>query len=653
MPLPLDFDAPALHEGDRLHNAEWLETNGLGGWASSTIGGAHTRRYHGLLVAALHPPGGRMVMLSKLEETLLCEGATYDLGCNQFPGTYAPCGQQYIEQFSLHPFPTWSYRAGKLALTKQIGALHGENTTVVYYRLAEAPGPVELLLRPFAAVRDFHALQHANENVHREARFADGVLTIQAYDNTPPIYISVPGAKFDYAPYWYYHFQYREEQARGLDFEEDLFTHGVLRVTLQPGQTLGVIVSLDNTPGRDPAALLANEAARRDEVVKTAGFKGELEQQLVRAADQFIVRRGDHGHTIIAGYHWFGDWGRDTMIALPGLCLATKRFAEAKEILRAFADVESEGMLPNNFPDEGGAPAYNSADAALWFFIATQAYLKATGDDAFVRDELLPVLEDILAWHDRGTRYHIHCDDDGLLFAGEPGVQLTWMDAKVGDWVVTPRIGKPVELNALWYNALVILAELRAKFGRPGDEDLAARALAVKDRFVETFWNGKLGYLFDVVNGNDRDPSLRPNQLFALSLPHELLSQSQALSVFKSIEQKLLTPVGLRSLAPNMPGYRPHYEGGVHARDGAYHQGTVWGWLLGPYITALVRLRGPAGTTRARALVQNLSAKLGQNGLGTLSEIYDGDSPFTPRGCIAQAWSVGEILRVCREDLGE
>jgi predicted glycogen debranching enzyme len=399
--------------------------------------------------------------------------------------------------------------------------------------------------------------------------------------------------------------------------------------------------------------LLAKESARRDAVMAAAGFKGELEQQLVRAADQFIVRRGDSGSTIIAGYHWVTDWGRDTMIALPGLCLATKRFAEAKEILRAFAKVESEGMLPNNFPDAGGAPAYNSADSTLWFFVAIRAYLNATGDEAFVRDELLPVLEDILLWHDRGTRYHIHCGDDGLLFAGEPGVQLTWMDAKVGDWVVTPRIGQPVEINALWYNALVILSELRAKFGKPGDEALANRALAVKDRFVETFWNSKLGYLFDVVNGRDRDPSLRPNQLFALSLPHELLSQSQALSVFKAIEQKLLTPVGLRSLSPNMPGYRPHYEGGVHSRDGAYHQGTVWGWLLGPYLTALVRLRGASGKERAKALVQNLSAKLGQNGLGTLSEIYDGDSPFTPRGCIAQAWSVGEILRVCREDLGE
>jgi predicted glycogen debranching enzyme len=510
-----------------------------------------------------------------------------------------------------------------------------------------------LLLRPFAAVRDFHSLQHANENVHRDAPFADGLLTIQAYDYTPPIYIQVPGAHFDYAPYWYYHFQYREEQARGLDFEEDLFSHGVLRVTLAPGQTLGVIVSLDKPTGRDPHELLLKESVRRDAVVGASGFQGELTQQLVRAADQFIVRRGDSGSTIIAGYPWFGDWGRDTMIALPGLCLATKRFAEAKQILRAFAKVESEGMLPNNFSDDGTAPAYNSADAALWFFIATRAYLLATGDAAFVRDELLPVLEDILAWHDRGTRYHIHCGDDGLLFAGEPGVQLTWMDAKVGDWVVTPRTGQPVELNALWYNALVILAELRAKFGRPGAEDLANRALAVKDRFVETFWNGKLGYLFDVINGSDRDPSLRPNQLFALSLPHELLSHSQALSVFKAIEQKLLTPVGLRSLAPNMPGYRPHYEGGVHARDGAYHQGTVWGWLLGPYLTALIRLRGTAGTERAKALVQNLASKLGTAGLGTLSEIYDGDSPFTPRGCPAQAWSVAEILRVCREDLGE
>jgi len=651
MSLPLSFDAAELRQADRLHSCEWLETNGLGGWASGTISGSHTRRYHGLLVAALQPPGGRMALLSKIEETLFSGDTSFDLGCNQYPGVIAPCGHEYIEHFSLSPFPTWRYRAGPFVLEKQIGALHGENSTVIQYKLLEAPGPVELLLRPLVSVRDYHSLQHANNSILRDAPFADGILGLHAYDGTPPFYIHAPGASFDYAPYWYYHFQYREEQARGLDFDEDLFCYGALRVTLQPGRSLGVIISLDPTPGRDAAALLATEAARRETVVATAGFTGEVERQLVRAADQFIVRRGENQHTIIAGYHWFGDWGRDTMIALPGLCLATKRFDAAREILRAFAQVESEGMLPNNFPDNGGPPAYNTADAALWFFIAIRAYLFATGDEKFVRDEILPVLEDILAWHDRGTRHHIHCGDDGLLFAGEPGVQLTWMDAKVGDWVVTPRIGQPVEINALWYNALVILAELRERFGRPGADDLAARALAVKDRFLETFWNSKTGYLFDVINGADRDPSLRPNQIFALSLPHELLPSSQALRVLKAIEQKLLTPVGLRSLAPGLPGYRPRYEGNVHSRDGAYHQGTVWGWLLGPYLTALVRLRGASGRERARTIVDNLRPRLGEAGLGTLSEIYDAEMPNAPRGCIAQAWSVSEILRVCREDL--
>ncbi|HVU39065.1 MAG TPA: amylo-alpha-1,6-glucosidase [Opitutales bacterium] len=652
MPLPLSFSAAALRENDHSRVYEWLETNGLGGWAGSTVSGAHSRRYHGLLVAALNPPGGRMVLLSKLDETLICNGTSYDLGCNQYPGVVAPTGYQFIEQFSLLPFPTWQYRAGPIALERQIGAIHGENTTVIHYRLKEAPGPVEMLLRPFSAVRDYHALQHANENVRREAPYADGVLSLRLYDGTPTFHVAVPGSRFDYAPFWYYHFQYREEQARGLDYSEDLYSHGIIRATLQPGQTLGVIVSTQPTTGRDAAALLQTEAARREAVVATAGFKGELECQLVRAADQFVVRRGNDLHTIIAGYHWFTDWGRDTMIALPGLCLATKRFDEAREILRAFAQTESQGMLPNQFPDHGETPSYNSADAALWFFVAVRAYLTATKDDQFVRKELLPVLEDILAWHDRGTRYHIHCDDDGLLFAGEPGVQLTWMDSKVGDWVVTPRTGKPVEINALWHNALSILAELRERFGRPGADDLSNRALAVKDRFLEVFWNDATDYLFDVVNGSDRDPALRPNQLFALSLPHELLPRNQALSVLKAVEQRLLTPVGLRTLASGSPGYRPRYEGNVHSRDGAYHQGTVWGWLLGPYVTALVRLRGQSGRERARALVDNLGQRLGEAGLGTLSEIYDAEMPFVPRGCIAQAWSVGEILRVCREDLG-
>ncbi len=652
MGLPLSFTAAALRENDRARATEWLETNGLGGWASSTISGAHSRRYHGLLVAALQPPGQRMVLLSKLEETLLCNGATYDLGCNQYPGTVSPCGQQYIEQFSLSPFPTWQYRAGPIVLEKQIGAPHGENTTIIHYRLSEAPGPVEMLLRPFSAVRDYHALQHANNYVRREAPFTEGVLSLRLYDGTPEFYISVPGAKFEYAPYWYYHFQYCEEQNRGLDYDEDLFSHGALRVTLKPGQSIGVIVSTQPTAGRDPAALLKAEAARRDALVVQAAFKGEVECQLVRAADQFIVRRGEKLHTIIAGYHWFGDWGRDTMIALPGLCLATKRFDEAREILRAFAQAESQGMLPNQFPDHGEQPSYNSADAALWFFVAVRAYLKATGDENFVRKEILPVLENILTWHDQGTRYHIHCDDDGLLFAGEPGVQLTWMDAKVGDWVVTPRTGKPVEINALWYNALTILAELRERFGHPGAEDLSSRALAVKDRFAEAFWNETTGYLYDVINDGDKDPALRPNQVFALSLPYELLPRTKALGVLKAVEQKLLTPVGLRTLASGSPGFRSRYEGNVHARDGAYHQGTVWGWLLGPYITALVRLRGAAGVERAQALVKHLDLRLSEAGLGTLSEIYDAEMPFVARGCIAQAWSVGEVLRACREDLG-
>jgi predicted glycogen debranching enzyme len=652
MPLPLTLDASALRDFDRALSCEWLETNGLGGWAGGTVAGAHTRRYHGLLVAALHPPVGRMVLLSKLEETVLCAGTSYELGCNQYPGAIAPNGHQYIENFSLLPFPTWHFRAGPVELVKQIASLRDENTTILTYTLATAPGSVELLLRPFFAVRDYHALQHANAAVHRDAAFKDDTLAVQAYDGTPTVFLNVPGARFDPAPAWYYRFQYREEQARGLDFEEDLFTHGVLRVTLAPGASLSVIASTDWPAGRSAATLLATETARRDAVVATAAFTGDLERQLARAADSFIVRRGAGLHTVIAGYHWFSDWGRDTMIALPGLCLVTKRFAEARDILAAFAGSASEGMLPNRFPDAGETPEYNTADATLWFFVAARAYLRYTGDDAFVRDKLLPVLEDILAWHDKGTRFHIHCDDDGLLFAGEPGVQLTWMDAKVGDWVVTPRTGKPVEINALWCNALAILADFREKFGKPGVPELLARARDARQRFAALFWNESAGCLYDVINGDDKDPSIRPNQVFALSLPHELLPRRQALSVLKVIEQKLLTPVGLRSLAPGSPGYCQRYEGNVHSRDGAYHQGTVWTWLLGPYITALVRLRGDTGRAHARALVDHLGSLLGEYGLGTLGEIFDAEPPFTPRGCIAQAWSVGEILRACREDLG-
>jgi predicted glycogen debranching enzyme len=367
---------------------------------------------------------------------------------------------------------------------------------------------------------------------------------------------------------------------------------------------------------------------------------------MVLSADAFVVRRGEHLRTIIAGYPWFSDWGRDTMIALPGLVLATGRHGDAKKILHAFALGASQGMLPNRYPDAGDQPEYDTVDATLWFFVAVHEYLQATGDEAFVFGEILPVLREIVAWHDRGTRFGIRADSDGLLRAGEPGVQLTWMDAKVGDRAVTPRRGKAVEINALWHNALAILADLERRSGELAvAKKLGARAVQVKERFAEVFWNEAAGYLFDVVDGERRDASIRPNAIFALSLPHVLLDRERSRRVLKVVEEQLLTPFGLRSLSPDDPSYRPVYSGSPAERDGAYHQGTAWSWLLGPYATALVKVMGAAGKSKAKKLLEGTLPHLAEAGLGHISEIFDGEAPHAPRGCFAQAWSTGEILR--------
>jgi len=590
-----------------------------------------------------------MVLLSRLEETLALESGAIDLGCNLYPGAVHPQGHQHLKGFALDPFPSFTYEAGEIRLRKTLAMLHNEHTLVILYELLRAPGPVHLELRPFFAGRDYHHLTRANPYVHCEASFDQEVLRFQAYDGQPGIHLLVPGGHFAAAPDWYYNHLYPREAERGLDCSEDLFTCGVLHCALEPGKSLGLIASTEDPRGRDGGALLKAEAQRRKGRLLSVD---PLTSQLSRAADQFLVRRGDEGHTLVAGYHWFTDWGRDTMIALPGLCLVTGRHAEARSILQGFADHLSQGMIPNRFPDAGEAPEYNTVDATLWFFAAVHKYLEYTGDYDFVQQRLWPALQEIVAWHQRGTRFQIHADEDGLLWAGEEGVQLTWMDAKVNDWVVTPRHGKPVEINALWYNALRIMERLARQF-RQEEQEQRFQGLAeqVGRQFAALFWNEKQGCLFDVVRNDWRDPAIRPNQLLALSLPFPLLSREQALSVFSVVDQHLFTPRGLRSLSPADPAYRSRYEGSPWERDGAYHQGTVWAWLLGPFITALVRLHGESGRARARRIAGDFQAHLQEAGLGTVSEIFDPEPPFIPRGCIAQAWSVGELLRAYCEDV--
>ncbi len=651
--MPILFDKSITQNFAEAIRREWLETNGLGGWASSTIAGAHTRRYHGLLVAATHPPVGRMVLLSKLDETITLGNQRFELGCNRYPNVVHPRGFDYLQSFEKDLFPIFEYEVEDgVRLRKTIAAVNGENTTLVLYEALRAPAAFSFELRPFIAYRDYHSMTHANAALRHEAKFEDGVFRVQPYDGVPELFMAIPNATFQAQPDWYRNFEYGLEQYRGLDYREDLFNYGVFKVNLKAGDKLGIIISTNNPAGRDAFKLFTTEERRREALLVSPSNKDEFSKILTLAADQFVVKRGEDLKTLIAGYHWFSDWGRDTMISLPGICLVTGRFDDAKKILRAFAQSTSQGMLPNRFPDVGEQPEYNTVDATLWFFVAIYKYLQASGDEKFVRDELMPILRDIIAWHDRGTRYRIHVDSDGLLYAGEPGVQLTWMDAKVGDWVVTPRQGKAVEINALWYNVLMIFSELSKRFGNATEaQQFLQRAAQVKEQFVEVFWNEAAGCLYDYVDGEHKDAALRPNQIFALSLPFPLLEGERAKKVLRIVEEKLYTPVGLRSLAADDPNYRPRYGGDQWSRDSAYHQGTVWSWLLGPMITAIVRVEGKAGKPRAKKLLDNIKPHLSDAGLGTISEIFDAEPPHTPRGCMAQAWGVAEVLRAYVEDV--
>lgn len=627
-----------------VFQTEWLETNGLGGWASGTVSGIHTRRYHGVLVAAVKPPVVRSVLVAKLDETLTMGGQSVDLSANRFPGAIHPEGHHHIQSFERDLFPQWQYAAAGVVLQKTVAAIHGENTTVVQYEVLRAPDVFTLYLRPFYACRDYHSLQHAFDGIRRDGSFQDGIFRYRPVEFQPEVYIAVPGSSFHPEFNWYYRFEYAIEEYRGLDFQEDLFTPGVFECRLAAGSIVSVILSTDPPGGKSGRVLLEQETKRRKTLV--AGINNETRRTLTLAADQFIVARDTSLKTVIAGYPWFTDWGRDTMIALSGLTLTTRRFDDAKKILRAFARSVDQGMLPNRFPDAGEAPEYNTVDATLWFFVAVYHYFLTAGDPSFVLKDLLPVLIDIVEWHERGTRYGIRVDTDGLLRAGEPGVQLTWMDAKVGDWVVTPRIGKPVEINALWTNALTILAELLKAAGKKAGAafEKAARA---KSSFESSYWNGE--YLYDVIDGDSRDGSIRPNQIFALSLPFPLLSDKKAKSVLRVVREKLYTPVGLRSLAPDDPQYIGHYGGDQRSRDGAYHQGTVWSWLLGPYVDALRRYGGSSARREIKTVVENFLPHLREACRGSVSEIFDGDPPHHPRGCIAQAWSVAEWLRILEQ----
>ncbi len=649
------FDEKTCRSLDEALSREWLETNGLGGYSSSTVAGLNTRRYHGLLVAATKPPVGRAVMLSKLEETLVIGGRRYDLSANQYPGAIHPQGYEYQTGFRLDPFPVFTYEVEGIRVEKSVFMLHGENTTVVQYEFQKSSDArCSFELRPLIAFRDYHSLGHENGALDARVHTEEGLVTVKPYADYPALYLAHEAGEVDAAGFWYRNFEYREERARGFDFTEDLFHPFVLKFELDGREQVRVIASTERREASRADEYREMEVARRRKVVALApAADGELVPALAAAADQFIVARGEE-KTVIAGYHWFSDWGRDTMIALPGLTLTTGRPEIARSILSEFARHVDEGMLPNRFPDAGERPEYNTVDATLWYFEAVRAYLAYTDDEEFVREALYGVLVNIIEWHTKCTRYNIHVADDGLLHSGAEGVQLTWMDAKVGDWVVTPRRGKAVEIQALWYNALRVMEELARKFGDRERQDLyASMAERARESFNQKFWNEDAGCLYDVVDGERRDASVRPNQIFAVSLPHSTLGAERARRVVEKVERELLTPCGLKSLAPTDAQYRARYEGGPLSRDGAYHQGTVWAWLMGPFITAYLKVNGrvPESLARAEGWLVKFKEHLSEAGLGQVSEIFDADEPHTPRGCVAQAWSVAELLRAAVEDV--
>lgn len=660
---------------------EWLETNGIGGFASSSVVGCNTRRYHAVLCAATQPPLGRMVLVNKADETLTVGERSFDLGCNQYPGAIYPNGYQFLRDFALDPLPRWTYVIPQAAVSQQqdivlqktVWMPYERNTTVIRYELLSGDG-VSLRVHPFITGRDYHHIQRYNSNFNThceraEDEFESCHITLQPYSDCPPIRFMLDG-EFREGGAWYYSFEYAIERERGLDFQEDAYCPGAFVWHLTPGQPATLVISAE-APTDLTAALApthtksrATEITRRQQLSNFAGIQATATQQperaqfaarLARGADQFIAqRREDKLHTVLAGYPWFSDWGRDTMIALPGLCLTTQRYDLAASILQSFAKSVSQGMIPNRFPDAGETPEYNTVDATLWFFHAAACYLERSSDWDTIH-QLYPTLRDCIEWHIRGTRYGIHADPtDGLLHSGEPGTQLTWMDAKVGDCAFTPRVGKPVEIQALWYNALRTMLDFA---GRADDADTKKLcgdwSRQAKANFQNLFWNDAANCLYDCVDGDCKDGAIRPNQILTVSLPHRLISADHEQRVVNVAQRELLTPHGLRSLSPRDSQYRGIYIGNQWERDSAYHQGTVWGWLIGPFLSAYLRVNHSSGAAKvqAREWIAPLLTHLDEAGLGSISEIFDGDAPHTPRGCFAQAWSMAEVLRVFVEEL--
>jgi predicted glycogen debranching enzyme len=653
-------------------NAEWLETDGLGGFASGTVSGVRTRRYHALLLTATTPPGGRVVLVNGFDAWVeTAAGENFAISSQRYaPNVVHPDGAARVESFEYEPWPRWRFRlTNDLAVDQELFVLPGRAAVMVSWKLvSENTISPKLKVRPFLSGRDFHSTHHENAAFRFTAETHSERILWRPYDGLPAISSSSNGS-FSQEPTWYRNFLYTEEGARGLDATEDLASPGVFEFILSkkpavlmfeavvgggdPGASGGE--HAPSPPGSTPPATESVEKHYLDVRTQEEHRRRDFASPLERAAAAYLVRRGE-GKTLIAGYPWFGDWGRDTFIALRGLCLVTGRLKDARDILVEWAGLVSEGMLPNRFPDRGEPPEFNSVDASLWYIIAVYDYLQAVERHSRLNFDsqtgrLRAAIEAILSGYSSGTRFGIREDGDGLLSAGEPGCQLTWMDARVNGREITPRIGKPVEIQALWLNALAIGARFSSSWRSPFETARAA--------FEGRFWIEHVGFLADVIDCNHQpgaiDLAFRPNQIFAVGgLPLTLLSPEKARRVVDVVEMRLLTPVGLRSLAPGEPGYTSRYAGGVAQRDASYHQGTVWPWLIGPFVEAWIRVRGETAEAKAEArerFLKSFHQHLNQAGLGHVSEIADADPPHTPRGCPFQAWSLGELLRLERQVL--
>jgi predicted glycogen debranching enzyme len=662
------WDGGRAPDADALVAREWLVTNGLGGYASGTVAGVLTRRYHGFLIAALPGPHGRTVMLSGLVERLRRPDGTIVVlsGEERAAGGLHLPGAAFLREFRLEAgLPVWKYEIDDIVLEKRVLMPHHQNTVHIGYRLLKGNGPLRLVLRPLVNVRAHHL--PVSEPLGGSYTFTaiDDRYELGTGPALSPLRLllrGTPGA-FTVDARTIHGVRYRLEAQRGYDSIGDLYSPGYFRADLDAPGACTLVAStesLDVMRALAPEEALAAERERRRRLLLAASpaARHGMAAELVLAADQFIISPvgrvqdaarsqavGEEARTIIAGYHWFTDWGRDTMISLDGLTLVTGRHAEAAAILRTFAYHVRDGLIPNMFPEGDQTGLYHTADATLWFFHAVHRYLETTGDRDTLRS-LLPQLADIVEQHLKGTHFGIGVDpQDGLLRQGSAGYQLTWMDAKVDDWVVTPRRGKAVEINALWYNALRLLEDwLREESDEPSARLIAEHAERARASFNTRFWFAGGGYLYDVVDGEHGDDcAFRPNQLFAISLTHPVLEAARWPVVLETIRTRLLTPVGLRTLAPDHPDYKASYDGDLRARDAAYHQGTVWPWLFGPFVDVWLRVTGDRAG--ARALLEELASHLGDAGVGSIGEIFDAREPFTPRGCVAQAWSVAEILR--------